>query len=67
MANKSKQQEMLVVGSKVKSVLRDKNVNVGGDVLEALNGMLHWYLEQAAKRAEANGRKTVRGHDIILP
>ena len=64
---KKKKMEMLLVGSKVKQALRDQGVNVGGDVLEGLNGMLYWYVEQAAKRAKANGRKTVRAHDIMLP
>jgi len=32
----------------------------------ALNGYLYWLLEQAAKRAKANGRKTVRPHDSWL-
>jgi hypothetical protein len=29
--------------------------------------MMYWYIEQAAKRAGANKRKTVRGYDVILP
>jgi histone H3/H4 len=28
--------------------------------------VVHWYIEQAAKRAAANGRKTVRAHDIMV-
>jgi histone H3/H4 len=63
---KAKKVEMLLVGSKVKDALRAQGVNVGGDTLEALNGMLYWYIEQAAKRAAANGRKTVRGHDVAI-
>jgi histone H3/H4 len=58
--------EMLIVSSKVKAALRERDVNVGEGTLEALNGMLHWYIEQAALRAKANGRKTVRAHDIIM-
>lgn len=58
--------EMLIVASKVKAALREKDVNVGEGTLEALNGMLHWYIEQASLRAKANGRKTVRAHDIIM-
>ena len=26
--------------------------------------LVYYYIEQAVKRAEANGRKTVRGHDF---
>lgn len=64
---KAAQLEMLLVGSKVKAALRAYDVNVGEGTLDALNGMMHWYIEQAAKRAAANKRKTVRGHDVMVP
>jgi len=57
--------DMLLVGSKTKEALKAHGCNVGGDALDALNGVVHWYVEQAAKRAAANGRKTVRGHDFM--
>ena len=57
--------EMVLVGSKVKAALRAQEVNVAAGTLEALNGMVHWYIQQAALRAKANGRKTVRPTDII--
>ena len=59
-----KPQEMLLVASKTKQVLKNAGCNVSGDALESLNALVYWYLDQAAKRAEANGRKTVRGHDF---
>jgi len=62
---KAPQVEMLLVGSKTKAALKAHGVNVAGDSLDALNMVVHWYLEQAASRASANGRKTVRGHDFI--
>ena len=40
--------------------------NTAGDALEGLNGWCYWLCEQAAKRAKANGRKTVRAHDFIV-
>ena len=58
--------EMLLVGSKTKVALKKYGVNVAGDALDGLNGCLYWYIEQAAKRAKANGRKTVRAHDFVL-
>jgi histone H3/H4 len=58
--------EMLLVGSKTKAALKDHGVNVSGDCLDALNALVHWYIAQAAARAGANGRKTVRGHDFII-
>jgi histone H3/H4 len=66
-AKKKAKMEMLLVGSKVKGGLRGMGVNVGEGTLEALNGMLLWYMEQAAKRAKSNGRKTVRPHDVMIP
>jgi len=57
--------EMLLVGSKVKNAIRAHNMNVGGDAADSLNMVVYWYIEQAAKRAQANGRKTVRAHDFI--
>ena len=58
--------EMLLVGSKTKAALKATGVNVAGDALEGLNGVVYWYVDQAAKRAAANGRKTVRAHDFVI-
>ncbi|MCA9715257.1 MAG: hypothetical protein H6713_37430 [Myxococcales bacterium] len=58
--------EVLVVASKCKEALKGHGCNVGGDALEGLNGWVHWHIAQAARRAEANGRKTVRAHDFLL-
>lgn len=62
--NKKKTSEMLLVGSKTKDALRAQGCNVAGDALDSLNEVVNWYIVQAAKRAQANGRKTVRGHDF---
>lgn len=56
--------EMILVASKAKAVLKKAKCNVAGDALDGLNEVVHWYLEQAGKRAKANGRKTVRAHDF---
>ena len=61
-----KQLDMLLVGSKTKEALKERDVNVAGDALEGLNQVVHWYIQQAAARAEANGRKTVRAHDFVV-
>jgi histone H3/H4 len=62
---KKKSQEALVIASKAKAVLKKAGCNTAGDAFEALNGYLYWLLDQAAKRAKANGRKTVRTHDFM--
>lgn len=58
--------ESLLVGSKTKAALKANGVNVGAGALDALNEVVHWYIDQAAKRAAANRRKTVRAYDFII-
>jgi histone H3/H4 len=66
MAKKSsKKQEMIVVSSKAKAALKKAGCNTASGALEALNGVLYWYIQQAAARAKANGRKTVRDYDFM--
>ena len=57
--------EMLVVGSKSKEAMKKGGYNVGSDALEGLNEILYWYISQAQNRCTANGRKTIRKHDIL--
>ena len=56
----------LVVKSKCREVLKKAKCNVAGDALDGLNHIVAHYLDQAAKRAQANGRKTVRAHDFLV-
>jgi histone H3/H4 len=58
--------EMLLVASKVKQMLKDAGCNTAGDALDGLNNLVGWYVQQAAKRASENGRKTVRAHDFSI-
>ena len=58
--------EMLLVASKVRQMLKDMNCNTAGDALDGLNGYVGWLVQQAAKRASENGRKTVRAHDFMI-
>jgi histone H3/H4 len=53
-----------VVKSEVKNAIAKGKCRSSSDVFDALNGMVEWYLQEACKRAKANGRQTVRGHDI---
>jgi hypothetical protein len=66
MAKKSKGPEPIIVASKAKGALKGMGCNTAGDALDALNGYAFWLIEQAAKRAKANGRKTVRAHDFMV-
>jgi hypothetical protein len=55
-----------VVKSKVKEKLSKLGCNSSGDMVSALNGLVDWYVQQAAARAKANKRKTVRAHDFLV-
>lgn len=62
----AKAKEMVVVASKVKALIKNGKCNCSGDALEGLNEVVYWYVQQAVKRAAANGRKTVRIHDFHI-
>jgi histone H3/H4 len=61
-----KKMDPLIVASKAKAALKGMGCNTSGDALDALNGYAGWLIDQAAKRAKANGRKTVRAHDFMI-
>ncbi len=54
--------DLLVVKAKIKDVC--PGFNVAGDLAEALSGKVKAAVDDAVKRAEANGRKTVMGKDV---
>lgn len=65
---KKKTKEMLLVGSKTKEALKGsgkKTYNVSSDTIDALNEYVYWLIDQAQKKCEANGRKTIRPYDIL--
>ena len=61
---KAKKVEMVLVGSKVKAAIKAKGKMMAGDLLEALNAKVHCMIAEAACRADANKRSTVRPHDV---
>jgi histone H3/H4 len=54
----------LVVGSKVKKLIKKQKMNTAGDFLPALDKHLEAEVMKACKRATHNKRKTVRGRDL---
>jgi hypothetical protein len=54
----------LVVGSKVKDVVRGAGVRAAGDLTEAVSSAVGNMLKGAIARCKANGRGTVRPHDL---
>lgn len=57
--------DSLLIASKVRELIRQHSCNTAGDALDGLNGWLHFLIEQACKRAQNNGRKTIRAHDFM--
>ena len=53
-----------VVASKVKELLKGMGLMTAGDFADHLSGEVEAMVKKAAKRAQANGRKTVRGDDL---
>ena len=56
--------DVLVVGSKVKEAIKKEGCNTAGDVMDSLSDKVAKMVKDAAARAKANGRKTVRGVDF---
>ncbi len=56
--------EVLVVGSKVKNYMREKEVKTSGDLVEALSEKVYAMLDEAVTRAKENKRSTVRPCDL---
>ena len=56
--------EILVVGSKVKDLIKDSDLRTDGDLIEALSGKVEAMLKSAMERCKENGRSTVRPCDL---
>lgn len=56
--------DALVVGSKLKEAIKKEGCNTAGDVVDGLSAKVAVMIKEAAKRAKANGRKTVRAVDF---
>jgi hypothetical protein len=56
--------EILVVGSKMKDVVKAAGCMSSGDLIEAVSNKVHEILSNATARAKGNGRSTVRPYDL---
>lgn len=63
-ARASKPKEIVVVGSKVKDVVRDAGFGAEGNIIAALGETILKNLADAMERAECNGRYTVEPFDL---
>ncbi len=59
-----KPREILVVGSKVKEVIRSAGYRSDGELIAAISDKVHEMLEAAIARTAGNKRSTVRPHDM---
>jgi hypothetical protein len=56
--------ENLVVGTKVKDVVKAAGLQSSGELIEAVSDRVHAMITAATQRASGNGRKTVRAYDL---
>ena len=58
--------EALFVKSKIREYIKGKGCNTSGDLIDgpALNNAIIDVLDNAIRRAKANGRKTVQARDL---
>ncbi len=54
-----------IVSSRVKDRIKGMGFNASSDVMDGLNTYINWKIDAACRRAESNGRKTIRGHDFM--
>lgn len=64
MADKKKEREVVVVGSKIKDVVKAAGCQSSGDLVEAVSEKVHDLVAAAVERAKQNGRATVRPYDL---
>jgi hypothetical protein len=64
MAKSSKPKEIVVVGSKVKEVIKEAGLRSDGELVQAISNKVHEMLEDAIGRCKNNSRSTVRPHDL---
>jgi histone H3/H4 len=56
--------EILVVASKVKAYIKSKDMMTSSDAISKLSDKVCAILDEAAERAKANRRSTVKAQDI---
>jgi hypothetical protein len=61
---KMKTAPQMVVTSRVKEVFKGQKMRAAGELVGAVNEVLFGMLREAASRAKANSRSTVRAHDL---
>ncbi len=60
----SKPKETVVVGTKVKDVVREAGLRSDGELISAVSNKVHEILQAAIVRCKSNNRSTLRPHDL---
>lgn len=64
-SHKAPDQDILVVVSKVKSYIKSQaDMNVSDDIMEILSNRIRFFCDEAIKKAQSDGRKTVLDRDL---
>jgi histone H3/H4 len=53
-----------VVKSKIQALVKELNMRLSGDALGVVDDRVQSAVKKAAKRAQANGRKTIQSQDF---
>lgn len=53
-----------IVRSKIRELAKDLDVSISSEADEVISSKVKEIIENAAKRAEGNGRKTIKARDI---
>ncbi len=61
---KSKPKEIVVVGSKIKEVIKEAGLRSDGDLVQSVSDQVHNMLARAIERCQGNNRSTVRPYDL---
>ena len=64
MAKSSKPKEIVVVGSKIKEVIKEAGLRSDGELVQAVSDKVHDLLGAAIQRCKDNNRSTVRPYDL---
>jgi hypothetical protein len=64
MARSTKPKEIVVVGSKIKDVIKEAGLRSDGELIQAVSDKVHDLLAAAVDRCQKNSRSTVRPHDL---
>lgn len=64
-SHKAPDQDILVVVSKVKAYIKSQaDMNVSDDIMEILSNRIRFFCDEAIKKAQSDGRKTVLDRDL---